>query len=232
MPSELTYARVSRRLKALCADICVLIAWLFVAGGILRVLDVGSDTIATILFAALIVSLDPFLVSLTGGTIGHHLLGIRVQRADNGRNISLLAAYLRVALKLPLGMISLLSMLSTQRHQALHDLACGSVAVLTRPAGLPTWERETERLLDTETYEYPSAVRRFLVVVAYLPLVFLPEVAANAWVDRCWVYVSGCSPMQTIAILTANTLFWVLLFFVVKLGAAGQLFGARRRLRS
>jgi uncharacterized RDD family membrane protein YckC len=95
--------------------------------------------------AILIIIMEPGLVSITGGTIGHHLRGLRIQRRWDGTNLNIFRATIRFLVKFLLGWLSFLFILQTKKHQAIHDLISGSVVVLKDPAKVPEWDALSER---------------------------------------------------------------------------------------
>jgi uncharacterized RDD family membrane protein YckC len=90
-------------------------------------------------------ALEPGLVSWTGGTIGHHLMGLRVRDALEDRNIGLIRATIRAASRTLLGWISIMFILVTSKHQAIHDYISRAVVVLRNPDVVPESERLVER---------------------------------------------------------------------------------------
>lgn len=62
-------------------------------------------------------------------TFGQKAMGIRVRTVDTGRPISIIAAYLRIVVKIALGIISFFSIPCTRKRRAIHDFAAGSVVV-------------------------------------------------------------------------------------------------------
>ena len=126
-----------------------------------------------------VVLIDPVLVSLRGASPGHQLMGITIQDAKTGKNIGLLRASLRSVLRGVLGWLSLVFVLATRKHQALHDLICRTTVLLRDPENTPSHEKFSERNAEVEGYSYPSKTRRVLVILTYLiAILFLVGVAA------------------------------------------------------
>lgn len=63
-------------------------------------------------------------------TIGQKITGIRVRTYGGYQKISIPAAYLRVFIKILLGLISLLSIPLTKDRRAIHDFASGSIVIM------------------------------------------------------------------------------------------------------
>ena len=62
-------------------------------------------------------------------TLGQKVMGIRIRHFSSGHKISIFAAYLRIVVKLLLGIISFFSIPWTRKRRALHDFVAGSVVV-------------------------------------------------------------------------------------------------------
>src|SRR5436190_8207282 len=92
-------------------------------------------------------ALEPGLVSWTGGTIGHHLMGLRIRDVVEDRNIGLIRATIRAVSRALLGWVSLVFILVTRKHQAIHDYISRTVVVLRNAAELPASERCAERVV-------------------------------------------------------------------------------------
>jgi uncharacterized RDD family membrane protein YckC len=120
--------------------------------------------IAPLLIGLLI--LEPGLVSWTGGTLGHHLMGLRIRDSLADRNIGFLRATLRALARTFLGWVSLAFILATRRHQAIHDYVSRTVVVLRDPSRVAESERFTERVIP-EGFKLPSMVRRVGVMLLY-----------------------------------------------------------------
>lgn len=74
---------------------------------------------------------EPFCTSMLC-TLGQKLTGIRVRRIFTLRRISVPAAYLRIIVKLFLGLISFFTIPFTEDKRAIHDFAVGSVVILKK----------------------------------------------------------------------------------------------------
>lgn len=117
------------RIKALFIDTLVLLMVITLA----TLIDVAAE-VATYLKGSIAIAVfvfyDPFFTCFTGGTIGHKFMRVRVKKANNTTlNISLINALLRFATKASLGWISLLTITSTPKKRAIHDIISGSVLV-------------------------------------------------------------------------------------------------------
>ena len=106
---ELRYPRLYRRIQAAIIDGIIVMVTFFGAAMILASYDIHAGFKFSGV-AILIIIIEPGLVSITGGTIGHHLRGcirsseivsrrLLVRRAHQSRNIGRLASRALVQLK-------------------------------------------------------------------------------------------------------------------------------------
>ena len=207
------YPRLIRRVRAILIDSVLLPVAVFGALILGDALGVSHTYGKLALILVPIIVLEPGLVALTGGTVGHHLLRIRVATIDGQRNISFFAATIRFIAKLLLGSLSLIFVLTTKKHQAVHDLLARSVVVHKDPSALPAYEILAERTPESEAYLYPSAWRRVLVIFGYWVLTtvaisIFSNVVASSSVLRgivvppgntcsCWLWtLSGCCLLE------------------------------------
>jgi hypothetical protein len=100
--------------------------------------------------ALLLIIMEPGLVSIKGGTIGHYLRGLRVQDYKHGTNLDIFRATIRFLVKILFGWLSFVFILVTKRYQAFHDLISGSVVVLRDSANVPEFEAILERKRGAE----------------------------------------------------------------------------------
>jgi uncharacterized RDD family membrane protein YckC len=75
---------------------------------------------------------EPFCTSFSC-TLGQKLTGIRVRMLSSYERISLPRAYLRIVVKLFLGLISFFSLPFSKNRRAIHDFAVGSIVIYERP---------------------------------------------------------------------------------------------------
>ncbi len=177
-----------------------------------------------------VVLVDPVMVSLQGASPGHHLMGITIQDVRTGKNIGLLRAVVRSLLRGLLGWLSLVLVLTTTKHQALHDLLCRTTVLLRDPESLPPHEKFTERNIGTGRYKYPSKARRVLVISAYLFVILLLVGVVSAVVvsDVCLEY-NDCSVVDGITSVVMNLAFTFGCGAAIVFGWRAQLFGCRRQ---
>ncbi len=230
---QIAYPRLLRRLQAVSIDsIVVPIA----AIGMLVVTS-AFTTIPWIKVSAAalaILVLEPGLVAFTGGTIGHHMIGLKVQDSVRESNIGLVRATLRFLIKVLLGLPSLIFVLMTRRHQALHDWVTGSVVLLRNPTQVPTYEALSERKDEKGGYLYPSRVRRVLIILAYnIGLLAVLGLSSGVLLSEDCVERGVCSSTDNLYDMVLIICWVILLALVLVLGWRGQLWGGRRtRIRS
>lgn len=126
------YASLSRRLRAALIDTAILALLFFPTWIIIDVTEATNIALKVVLYlipSIPMLVVDLGFVAVTGGTIGHHLLKIRVTKKDGTGNINLIAASVRFVVKMLLGWTAFIFILNSNRHQALHDMAAGSIVV-------------------------------------------------------------------------------------------------------
>ena len=141
---ELRYPRLIRRIQAAIIDGAILSIAFFTAGMIIAPYEIHGGLKASFV-ALLLIIMEPGLVSITGGTIGHHLRGIRIQDYKHGTNLNIFRATIRFLVKILFGLLSFVFILATKRYQAFHDMISGSVVVLRDSAKVPEYEAVSER---------------------------------------------------------------------------------------
>jgi uncharacterized RDD family membrane protein YckC len=73
------------------------------------------------------------MVSCFGNTLGHYLLDVKVKReSDYKKNIPFFHAIFRFLIKFFLGWLSLLTITSSTKRQAIHDSVTKSVVILDK----------------------------------------------------------------------------------------------------
>ncbi|MFO1321595.1 MAG: RDD family protein [Burkholderiales bacterium] len=230
--TAVAYPRLIRRIRASMIDsvaIPVGVIAVVLAGERLGVSG-GNGRILLIVVPILV--LEPLLVSLTGGTIGHHLLKIRVVTRDGTRNINLAAAMVRFLVKASLGWLSFITVFRTAKHQAIHDWVARTVVILKDAEQLPDHESLSERMPGADAFRYPAVWRRIAVTVAYVVLLSVAVIffgvqsisAGCSHEDRCTAGEAVISFVLTVA--------WMAGIAGLLVGGwSGRLPGAKRRPR-
>jgi uncharacterized RDD family membrane protein YckC len=229
------FARFLPRVRALFIDSIILL--LVMAAALMIAVAMRSESIARPLGFTVVtfwLLYEPLLVSFAGGTIGHRRTNLRVVDDRTQGNVSFLKAVARTVIKGLLGWVSFVSMLTTRRVQAIHDLVTHSTVQVRdlALAGPSLYVHEREELSDPAL---PSRMRRMLVIGVYLGLacaiyllalfgLFLAGVISNA----CVAY-TRCSPRDD-SIVTALAGCWGLACVAcLWFGWRGRLYGARAR---
>jgi len=188
-----------------------------------------SDHVGRILgfiFLALLLLYEPVLVPLTGGTIGHYLCNLRVVDDRTNGNIGFLKAAARATIKSVLGIYSFITMGTTLRHQALHDVLTHSTVQIRDFAKAKAFHYRTVRTISG----VPSRVRRTGVIVLYLIAVYvLTSIAIALSVpDAC--LSRGSCPLIGRVWSFALILAWLAASVAcVIYGWRGKLYGCRAR---
>ncbi len=142
---DLMYPRLLRRIRAVLIDEVVLLAALIVWWFTIGVVEAWSPVAKIGSLFLVFLTIDPVLVAYTGGTVGHHLMGLKVRDARRDSKVNLLVATARGFLRYFLGALSLVFIILTRRHQALHDLWTQTTVVLNSPESYSNREKFTER---------------------------------------------------------------------------------------
>ncbi|MBI1307398.1 MAG: RDD family protein [Bacteroidetes bacterium] len=127
------YANLSDRVKAFFFDQLFMIFLAILASRFLGEEGNVPDSYRIVAFILIVFIYEPFCTSVLGFTLGHYLMRIRVRRrSDETRKINILAAIFRYVLKICLGWISLLTISSSKRKTAIHDIVAGSVVLKSK----------------------------------------------------------------------------------------------------
>jgi uncharacterized RDD family membrane protein YckC len=228
--AAIPYATFPRRLLALCLDVA-----LFVGGAMVFALGtelVPIQALWTVLTGVLMAGIflyEPLLVSITGGTIGHHALNLRVAKENGGGRLGFFQAFARMCLKGILGILSFFFMGLTRRNQALHDLATRSSVRIKDPAKARATHYLFERAVSPGEVQV-SIIRRVLAMLGWGFASFIAMSFATIPVlsDACALQ-GLCSEAEELA-LGGVTFVWVLCLGTILLfGWRGQLPGARAK---
>jgi uncharacterized RDD family membrane protein YckC len=169
--SERAYARFLPRLRALIIDAIILLLIVFGAIGIATM--VRSDNLARPLgfaVAAFWLLYEPLFVAFAGGTLGHIMSNLRVVDDRTQGNVGILKAVARSIIKGVLGWVSFVTMLTTRRSQAIHDLLTRST-VQVRDISRAGPKQFVYERTELASPSMPSWQRRALVVLVYVGLV-------------------------------------------------------------
>ncbi len=231
LPSQAIYPRLLRRIRAILIDSVILMSILFLWWITLPLFVDMPPTIKIGPLMILLFILDPLMVSITGGTPGHHLMGIRIQSAGSGNSINIVRAILRTVLKALLGWLSLLIVLTSKKHQALHDLVLHTVVVLKDPDALPESEKFEERYLKPAGYEYPPKWRRTLMILVYILVGLILLVMANLlFMSHECIQMNQCSTLDALIPDITSFIWFMFSASVIVLCWRGTFPGCRRKV--
>jgi uncharacterized RDD family membrane protein YckC len=129
---EYQYPSILRRYFATCIDGMLVIIVFIMISYIFQ----GESNISTTIRVAAILSMffvyEPICTSRFC-TVGQKLTGIRVRKLFLHERISIVAAYLRIFVKVLLGIISFFSIPFSKNKRGIHDFAVGSVVIFKKP---------------------------------------------------------------------------------------------------
>jgi len=229
-PVSEAYPRLLKRLQGVFID--GVIIPLAAIGTVVALTYAGVQTtwVKVLCPILVILLLEPVAVSSTGGSIGHHIVGLRVRKEGADERISLLAALVRMVIKTLFGLPAFFVALVTRRRQALHDLAAKSLMVHKSTVGLPAYELLPERTRADEHATYASVWRRLLVILLYWVIFYV------VWSLVLFVFLAGpcahygrCTETQAIIVLAGIAMLLIAIIVFAVLGWRGKLYGCRRQ---
>lgn len=126
---EENYPELRARIQSTFIDTILLVILMYAFSVILDKFEHVPDWVRMTLFIGLFMVYEPLCMTL-GCTLGNFLMGIRVRKySDTTRKINILQAIVRYPIKFVLGWVSFLTIHSTPKKRAIHDLASGSVMI-------------------------------------------------------------------------------------------------------
>jgi len=116
------------RIKALFIDVLIMLMVFTVTTLLIDAFGEIPNFVRGFILIFMLYLYDPVLTSLTGSSLGHKVMKLKVRRYDNPENkISLGRAFLRFLVKGLLGWLSFLTVTGNKRKRAIHDLVSGSI---------------------------------------------------------------------------------------------------------
>lgn len=164
---KITYPRLLRRVQAVLIDSLILSVVVIGSVSLSGALDFEEAWIKAAFLLLPIFILEPLMVSYSGGTIGHHILKLKVRNIKSDNNINIFLACIRFVLKSVLGWFSLVLVMVTKRHQAIHDILISSIVVNKKNNDLPDHESLAERVIEESGYTYPTKILRLFMILVY-----------------------------------------------------------------
>jgi uncharacterized RDD family membrane protein YckC len=229
------YARFSRRLRALFID------WAIGAGVLVAALSlavsVESDGFSRKLGFGVVAALllyEPLLVWLTGSSVGHYFTNLRVVDEGTQGNVSFFKALSRHLIKTILGWYSLITMATTRRHQALHDLLTHSTVQIRDTAKASSHHYVLERV-ELSDPGMPSRTKRTMVIIAYLVLLLLVMSASvfallfSGAVTPACIDHKLCSSNENLLLTLVGLIWFASCLLVIVQGWRGRLLGCRAK---
>lgn len=217
---------LSLRIRAYLIDLLSLTFLVYFASFVVSFLGDFSGTIKGIAFVAVIVLFEPVLIKFTGGSLGHHYVGIRIANAKTHENLGFFQGVLRFILKVMLGFFSFFGMLITQQHRALHDALSGSVVLFKDKESAPEWQK----LKPREKYadgEKPPLQRRLLVFISYGAIIYVAlDWFSYAIISSDCLLNGICDAADGFKAIGIFAIIFVSLTVVLVLAIKGKLYGA------
>ena len=190
--AEAMYGRFNVRLRGLAIDVIVFL--LVMLAALLTVSATNHEGLAHVVGISVVVAYflcEPLLVAVTGSTIGHYLSNLRVVDVRGG-NIGLPKALARALIKIALGWYSFITMLTTRRHQAVHDVLTHST-VQVRDASKAAPAQYVGERVGLADSGMPSRLRRTIVILIYV-LISTVVVGVGSELLGAWGIVPNVSP--------------------------------------
>jgi uncharacterized RDD family membrane protein YckC len=227
VPAARAYGRFSRRLQAVLIDSIIFLLLMAAALSVATALQ--SDSVGRILgftFVAILLLYEPVLVPLTGGTIGHYLCNLRVVDDRTNGNVGVLKALARSMIKSVLGIYSFITMGTTLRHQALHDVLTHSTVQICNLDSAKAYHYIGERTLSPA----PSRTRRVTVIALYLIVIYVVVAAVVAFSFSAGCHARrACSTADSLWALVIVASWMGLSAYCIIYGWRGKLYGCRAR---
>lgn len=231
MESLIRYPRLLRRLRAGAID-GIIVSVTSVSLVIFISMLNGPGFYSAMVGGCILFLSEPLLISLTGGTLGQHLMGLRVVNKHSLKNINLIISFIRYFLKILFSVFSIISIFITRQHQAVHDVFVGSTVILKAPQIMPSFEALTERQTQQPGYAYPSTTRRASVIIFYnlMLLIFLGAASTYFLSEQCNLD-DHCSDVENMIASILFIVWFIGMSISIRLGWKGLLYGGRRRLK-
>lgn len=226
--SPVLYGRFSARLRAFYID--VIVTLVAMAAALIVATVAESEFVSRVVgfsFLVALVLFEPILVSTFGSSVGHYLNNLRVVDNRTGGRVDFGKAVARTAIKFALGVYSFVSMMTTSRHQALHDWMTASTVQIRNPEIARPSDYVHERV-ELSRPEMPSWYRRVAVIVGHLVLMAVgAQVVALLLLSKGCITSERCTPLDDVLVFFIGLGAIVLALFTVGFGWRGKLYGAR-----
>lgn len=125
---EEKYPLMLERIQSMLIDSVLIIACMIIFSDILSNFKNVPDWLRAVLLISLFLY-EPIATTF-GGTIGNNIKGIRIRKnADEAQSINIFQAIIRYFFKLLLGWLSFISIFSSNKKSAIHDIISGTVMI-------------------------------------------------------------------------------------------------------
>lgn len=122
------YPFMLERIQSILIDSVLIIACMIIFSDVLSNFKNVPDWLRAVLLIFLFLY-EPVFTTF-GGTIGNNIKGIRVRKnSDKTQSINILQAIIRYFFKLILGWLSFISIFSSSKKRAIHDIISGTVMI-------------------------------------------------------------------------------------------------------
>lgn len=219
------YPALVLRIRAMCIDLIVFVFLFWAVFLLIWKVQFSNDSLKIVVLSVPLLLFEPMCMSISGSTIGQHLVGIKVASRKTGKNLFILRAILRYVVKVVVGFYSVITMAVTHRRQSFHDVVSGSVVLFKDDARAP--ERYILRENVNDDRVKPGILRRLAVILLYLFLVnivfgFLSLFLAPA---ECWGG-GPCTESREMRVVLASIAFIGSVLLILVLGCLCKLPGA------
>lgn len=228
---DASYPRFIRRVKAALVDSFIIAILMVSLVPALAGIESVPNYLRIFIVLIPIFLFEPLLVTLTGGSPGHHLFKIKIRATSEDKKLPILKSIIRFVVKALLGFISLTLILFTKKHQALHDIASDSIVVLKSPEKHTEDEKLKENVFQQIGYKYPHIIKRIIVSLLYIFLLnLIVGISLVIFTSESCYADDICNKKEEI-IQVVTGVFWIASSIVILIkGLKGTLYGVRRQL--
>jgi uncharacterized RDD family membrane protein YckC len=125
---EIVHPGILRRYLSTFIDGLFIIGMLFLSSYILDSENATAINVRIIIILFMFFVYEPIFTSFYC-TLGQKVTGIRIRKFSTGEKISIVQAYLRIIVKIVLGLLSFFTIPFSRNKRAIHDFAVGSLVV-------------------------------------------------------------------------------------------------------
>lgn len=125
---EIVYPSILRRYFSTFIDLIFVLVILVLSSYFLDSDDIAATRIRVALILFMFFFYEPFLTAYFC-TLGQRITGIRIRKLTTLNKISIIQAYIRIIIKIFLGIISFFSIPFSKNKRAIHDFVIGSIVI-------------------------------------------------------------------------------------------------------